>query len=138
MRLLGLPKERCTKNAPAGSRRFLVVSDGVDVQSKRSLDEVISMAHTAETAIHTQAPLGLPEAGDKLLRVMAEQTGGAACFPSKNTRRRPGHRVSVAQADWDGLRRTKVSGPRPVPTRRNVCTTGGCPGQSINRRAIQH
>jgi Ca-activated chloride channel family protein len=82
-------KEKMLKTgAPQDSRRVLVVvSDGVDVQSKRSLDEVISMAHTAETAIYTlsNSAWGYANPGDKLLRVMAEQTGGAAYFPQAKT-----------------------------------------------------
>ena len=41
------------------------------------------MAHTAETAIYTlsNSAWGYANPGDKLLRIMAEQTGGAAYFP---------------------------------------------------------
>src|SRR5579875_977023 len=64
---------------PEATRRLLVViSDGLDVQSKHSLDEAISMAHRAETAIYTiaNAPYGYSNTGDKYLRELADATGG--------------------------------------------------------------
>ncbi|MGH9357597.1 MAG: VWA domain-containing protein [Terriglobia bacterium] len=69
---------------PEDTRRLLVViSDGLDVQSKHTLDEAVSMAHRAETAIYTigNSPYGYSNPGDKYLREMAEATGGGAFFP---------------------------------------------------------
>jgi Ca-activated chloride channel homolog len=74
--------------APQDSRRVLVVlSDGIDVQSKHSLEEVVSMAHTAETAIYTlsNAAYGYDNPGDAVLKFMASQTGGAAYFPEEKS-----------------------------------------------------
>ena len=66
------------------TRRVLVlISDGLDAQSHHSFDEAISMAHTAETAIYAlgNTSFGYDNPGDKVLRDMAEATGGAAFFP---------------------------------------------------------
>jgi len=82
-------KEKMLKaGTPQDSRRVLVIlSDGVDVQSAHSLDEAISMAHTSETAIYTlsNATYGYDNPGDKLLKLISEQTGGAAYFPGGKT-----------------------------------------------------
>jgi len=69
---------------PEATRRLLVViSDGLDVQSKHTLDEAISMAHRAETSIYTigNSPYGYSNAGDKYLRELADATGGGSFFP---------------------------------------------------------
>ena len=69
---------------PESTRRLLVViSDGVDVQSKHTLDEAISMAHRAETSIYTvgNSPYGYSNPGDKYLREMTDATGGGSFFP---------------------------------------------------------
>ncbi|MGH9355230.1 MAG: VWA domain-containing protein [Terriglobia bacterium] len=69
---------------PESTRRLLVViSDGVDVQSKHTLDEAISMAHRAETSIYTvgNSPYGYSNPGDKYLRDLTDATGGGAFFP---------------------------------------------------------
>src|SRR5579872_1566815 len=66
------------------TRRVLVlISDGLDAQSQHSLDEAMSMAHRAETAIYTvgNAAYGFTNPGDKYLSKIAEDTGGAAFFP---------------------------------------------------------
>jgi len=80
-------KEKMLKTGPPEqSRRVLVIlSDGIDVQSKHSLDEALSMAHTAETALYAigNTAYGFDNPGDKLLKLMAEQTGGAAFFPEE-------------------------------------------------------
>lgn len=73
---------------PENIRRVLVlISDGLDVQSQHSLDEALSMAHRAETAIYTigNSPYGFSNPGDKVLESIAEQTGGAAYFPLEKT-----------------------------------------------------
>lgn len=81
-------REKMLKTGPAeDSRRVLVVlSDGIDVQSKHSLEEALSMAHTAETAIYSicNVPYGFANDGDKILRQAAEETGGAAFFPQQD------------------------------------------------------
>lgn len=69
-------------------RRVLVlISDGIDVESKHSLEEAISMAHRAETAIYAigNTPYGYSNPGRKYLEQVAENTGGAAFFPEKKS-----------------------------------------------------
>ena len=70
------------------TRRVLIlISDGIDVQSKHSLDEAISMAHRAETAIYTigNTQYGFANPGAKYLEQMADDTGGASFFPARKT-----------------------------------------------------
>jgi Ca-activated chloride channel family protein len=69
---------------PEGTRRILVlISDGIDVQSKHTMEEAISMAHRAETTIYAiqNAAYGFSNVGDKYLARLAEETGGTAFFP---------------------------------------------------------
>jgi VWFA-related protein len=70
------------------TRRVLVIlSDGLDVQSKHTLDEAISMARMTETMIFTigTAAYGFTNPGDKLLEDIAEETGGYASFPLRES-----------------------------------------------------
>lgn len=72
---------------PESTRRVVVVmSDGLDVQSTHTLDEVISMAHRAETVVYTilNSPYGFGSDSNKILQRLAEQTGGAYLFPQQN------------------------------------------------------
>lgn len=68
-------------------RVLLLISDGIDVGSKHSLAEAISMAHRAETAIYTigNTPYGYANPGKKFLVELAQDTGGAAFFPERKT-----------------------------------------------------
>jgi VWFA-related protein len=73
---------------PENVRRVLVViTDGLDVQSRHSLDEAISMTHRAETAIYAIAnsAYGFDNPGDKTLQELGQETGGTAYFPLKKT-----------------------------------------------------
>jgi VWFA-related protein len=73
---------------PSQSRRVLVlVSDGVDVQSRHTLDEAISMARRAGTAIYTigNVAYGFHNPGDKTLEALSEATGAASFFPLRQT-----------------------------------------------------
>jgi VWFA-related protein len=82
-------KEKMLTLGPrAETRRVLVVvSDGLDAQSAHTLDEAISMARRAETAVYTigNAAWGFHNPGDKVLIELAEQTGGADFFPREET-----------------------------------------------------
>jgi len=82
-------KEKMLKTGPAeDTRRVLVlVSDGRDVQSEHTLEEAISMARKAETAIYAlgNSAYGYSNPGDKILEKLAEETGGAALFPLEIT-----------------------------------------------------
>ena len=73
---------------PEDTRRVLaVISDGRDVHSEHSLDEALSMARRAETAIYTlgNSAFGYSNPTDKILESIAEETGGAAFFPMQTT-----------------------------------------------------
>lgn len=75
-----------TLGSPAEARRVLVVvSDGLDVQSKHTLEEAISMARKAETAVYLldNAPYGFDNPGDEVLKEISQATGGAALFPQR-------------------------------------------------------
>jgi VWFA-related protein len=82
-------KEKMLTLGPrAETRRVLVIiSDGLDAQSEHTLDEAISMARRADTAIYTigNAPWGYHNPGDPVLIRLAEQTGGADFFPRAET-----------------------------------------------------
>jgi Ca-activated chloride channel family protein len=70
------------------TRRVLVlISDGLDVESQHSLEDAISMAHRAETAIYTigNTPYGFSNPGEKYLQQLADNTGGASFFPARKT-----------------------------------------------------
>lgn len=72
---------------PEATRRVLVVmSDGLDVQSTHTFDEVVSMAHRAETVIYTilDSPYGFTEDSNKVMQRLAELTGGAYYFPQSD------------------------------------------------------
>jgi VWFA-related protein len=62
------------------------VSDGLDVQSQHTLDQVVSIARMAETMIFTvgTAAYGFSNPGDKLLEEMSVETGGFPSFPLRD------------------------------------------------------
>ena len=64
-------------------RVLIIISDGLDNQSEHSREEAIAMAQRAEVTIFAISTnrSGLTERGDKVLRRMAEETGGRAFFP---------------------------------------------------------
>ncbi|MHB8653172.1 MAG: VWA domain-containing protein [Terriglobia bacterium] len=78
-------KEKMLKSGPPSENRrvVVVISDGMDAESKHTLEEVLSMAHKTETIIYAlgNAAWGYSNPGDKVLKLMAEDTGGAALFP---------------------------------------------------------
>lgn len=78
-------KEKMLKSGPPSEYRrvIVVISDGMDAQSKHTMAEVVSMAHKAETIIYTLGNVawGYDNPGDKVLKEIAEDTGGAALFP---------------------------------------------------------
>lgn len=82
-------KEKLLKaGPPEDTRRVLVVlSDGRDVQSEHTLAETISMARRAEAFIYTLGitAYGFDSPGDGTLKQLAQETGGAAHFPRKET-----------------------------------------------------
>jgi Ca-activated chloride channel family protein len=73
---------------PENMRRVLVlVSDGRDVQSERTLEEALSMAQKAETIIYTigNTAYGFANPADQILQEISDKTGGAAYFPLAET-----------------------------------------------------
>lgn len=78
-------KEKMLKaGSPENTRRILVLlSDGRDVQSAHTFDEALSMAHKVGAVIYAigNAAYGYTNPADKVLQLIAEQTGGAAFFP---------------------------------------------------------
>jgi Ca-activated chloride channel homolog len=72
------------ENGPV-RRAVILISDGEDNQSRVTRDESIEMAQRAEVilyAISTNTS-GMQSRGDKVLQMMAEQTGGRVFFPFK-------------------------------------------------------
>jgi hypothetical protein len=73
--------------SPEQMRRVLVVmSDGLDVQSTHTFDEVVSMAHLSETSIYTihNSPYGFTSDANRVLKDLAAETGGAYFFPQES------------------------------------------------------
>jgi VWFA-related protein len=66
-------------------RVMIVISDGLDNESEHTREEALAMAQRAEVTIYavSTTATGLPGHGDKVLRRLAEQTGGRAFFPFK-------------------------------------------------------
>ena len=69
----------------ATRRAIILLSDGDDNQSRVSMSEALEMAQRAEVIIYTISTntSGLVLRGDKVLKYLAEQTGGKAFFPFK-------------------------------------------------------
>lgn len=82
-------KQEMLKAGPREQTRrvLVVISDGIDVASKHSLAEAISMAHRAETAIYTigDTPYGFADPGAKYLERLADDTGGYSFFPERKS-----------------------------------------------------
>jgi VWFA-related protein len=66
-------------------RVLIVVSDGRDNFSEHSREEALSMAQKAEATIYAISTNweGLQTGGDKVLKYLAEETGGWAFFPTE-------------------------------------------------------
>jgi Ca-activated chloride channel homolog len=67
-------------------RIIILISDGEDNQSRVTVPEVIDAAHRAETTIYAISTntANVVTKGDKLLKKLAEETGGRAFFPNKS------------------------------------------------------
>lgn len=80
-------REKMLKSGPPSETRrvIVVISDGLDAQSTHTLVEAISMAHKSETVIYTLGNVawGYDNPGNKVLKEIAEETGGAALFPQE-------------------------------------------------------
>jgi Ca-activated chloride channel homolog len=64
-------------------RAMIVVSDGQDNQSEHTREEALAMAQRAEVTVYSISTnrSGVQGRGDKVLRRLAEETGGQAFFP---------------------------------------------------------
>jgi VWFA-related protein len=64
-------------------RVMIIISDGQDNQSEHTREEALAMAQRAEVTIFTISTnrTGAEARGDKVLRYLAQQTGGRAFFP---------------------------------------------------------
>ena len=92
------------------TRRVLIlISDGIDVESKHSLEEAISMAHRAETSIYTigNTSNGFDNPGAKYLEKVAENTGGASFFPQRKTPGTDYLTGYLAHGQFDSLEQNK-------------------------------
>jgi Ca-activated chloride channel family protein len=64
-------------------RVMIVISDGQDNSSEHTRDEALGMAQRGEVTVFTISTnrSGLREKGDRVLKYLAEETGGRAFFP---------------------------------------------------------
>ena len=83
-------------------RVMIIISDGMDNQSEHTREEALAMAQRAEVTIYAISTnvTGMPEHGDKVLRRLAEQTGGRAFFPFK-----PSETANETAADFQQIAR---------------------------------
>jgi len=80
-------KEKLMMDQPRDKfrRAMIVISDGMDTESRRSRDQALEMAQKADVviyAISTDITRDDTE-GDKILKYLTEETGGQAFFPFK-------------------------------------------------------
>jgi len=68
-------------------RVLVIVSDGLDNQSEHARDEALRMAQRGEVTIFAVSTnrSGIETRGDRVLKYLAEQTGGRAFFPFSST-----------------------------------------------------
>jgi VWFA-related protein len=83
-------------------RVIIIISDGMDNQSEHTREEALAMAQHAEVTLYAISTnvTGMPEHGDKVLRRLAEQTGGRAFFPFK-----PNETADETAADFQQIAR---------------------------------
>ena len=72
-----------------GRRIEIVISDGMDTTSRKSLQEALRAAQQNDTTIYCISTNSIrreyagSDSGNKVLRKLAEETGGRAFFPSR-------------------------------------------------------
>ncbi|MBV8811568.1 MAG: VWA domain-containing protein, partial [Acidobacteriaceae bacterium] len=78
-------KEKLMKDQPMYKfrRAMVILSDGEDNDSRYSRDQALEMAQRADTVIYTISTniSHVETEGDKVMRYLAEQTGGVCFFP---------------------------------------------------------
>ena len=67
-------------------RAMVILSDGDDNQSRYTRDQALELAHKADVVIYTISTniSRIETPGDKVLRYLAQETGGLAFFPFKS------------------------------------------------------
>jgi VWFA-related protein len=80
-------KEKLMMDQPRDKfrRAMIVISDGLDTESRMSRDQALEMAQKADVVIYAISTNVLRDDndGDKVLRYLTEETGGQAFFPFK-------------------------------------------------------
>jgi Ca-activated chloride channel homolog len=80
-------KEKLMMDQPRDKfrRAMIVISDGLDTESRRSRDQALEMAQKADVVIYAISTNIKREdtEGDKVLKYFTEETGGQAFFPFK-------------------------------------------------------
>lgn len=72
-----------------GRRGIILISDGDDTSSRKSLADVVESAHRNNITIYTVSTnaMGIrwnpSDHGDKVMRTLAQETGGKAFFPAR-------------------------------------------------------
>ncbi len=66
-------------------RAVIILSDGEDNQSRYTREQALEMAHKADVVVYTISTniTRIESDGDKLLKYLAQETGGMALFPFK-------------------------------------------------------
>jgi VWFA-related protein len=81
--------QELTKDEPHDKyrRAIIILSDGEDTLSQYSREQALEMAHKADVVIYSVSTNITRNAtsGDKVLKYLAEQTGGMAYFPFKES-----------------------------------------------------
>lgn len=71
--------------AEQGRKTMVILSDGSDLTSRRTLDEALRMAHLAEVTIYaiatTRFGADVDHEGERSLKFLTESTGGRVYFP---------------------------------------------------------
>jgi len=67
-------------------RAMVILTDGEDNDSRYTREQALEMAHKADVVVYTISTniSRIPTDGDKVLRYLAEETGGLAFFPFKS------------------------------------------------------
>src|SRR5271170_1538477 len=80
-------KEKLMMDQPRDKfrRAMIVISDGADTESRMSRDQALEMAQKADVVVYTISTNIKRDDldGDKILRYLADETGGQAFFPFK-------------------------------------------------------
>jgi VWFA-related protein len=86
---IALAAGELTKDEPHDKyrRAIIILSDGEDTLSMYSREQALELAHKADCIIYTVSTniTHTTSPGDKVLRHLAEQTGGLAFFPFKES-----------------------------------------------------